>query len=419
MKNKLVVGMLIMSMALSAAACGKTTTEDTQTETEASSSDDSSSESSSKKLTASSTRLVSVDDVSDYVTIGDYKGLTLERNTAAVSDDEVEYEIQTNLQSAGTEISDGTAQSGDTVTINFTGTIDGEEFDGGTEEDYDVTLGEGAMIDGFEDGLIGMKKGESKTLNLTFPDDYYDDTVAGKDVVYEVTIQKITRPAELTEEWVTSNTEYSSIDEYKESVRKELEDYADENADYTLYSDAWNTVLDASEVKDYPQDDIDTAVTAYKKMYEDYIEELGMDMSDFLEEQGMTEDDYEDECNEYAKSKVEQNLIVQGIMDAEGLSLDDEETQKLQEEMLTDYGFSSVDEMVETYGQQEVNESLALLRVEHFIVDNATINETTGEGDIANEDADSEAVDTSDDVAVEESGDTTEISDTSDDVAEE
>ena len=144
-----------------------------------------------------------------------------------------------------------------------------------------------------------------------------------------------------------------------------------------------------------------------------------MDMSDFLEEQGMTEDDYEDECNEYAKSKVEQNLIVQGIMDAEGLSLDDEETQKLQEEMLTDYGFSSVDEMVETYGQQEVNESLALLRVEHFIVDNATINETTGEGDIANEDADSEAVDTSDDVAVEESGDTTEISDTSDDVAEE
>ena len=418
MKNKLVVGMLVICMALSATACGKSTTEDTQTETE-SSSDDSTSESSSKKLTASSTRLVSVDDVSDYVTIGDYKGLTLERNTAAVSDDDVEYEIQTNLQSAGTEVSDGAAQSGDTVTINFTGTIDGKEFDGGTEEDYDVTLGEGAMIDGFEDGLIGMKKGESKTLNLTFPDDYYDDTVAGKDVVYEVTIQKITRSAELTEEWVTSNTEYSSIDEYKESVRKELEDYADENADYTLYSDAWNTVLDASEVKDYPQDDIDTAVTAYKKMYEDYIEELGMDMSDFLEEQGMTEDDYEDECNEYAKSKVEQNLIVQGIMDAEGLSLDDEETQKLQEEMLTDYGFSSVDEMVETYGQQEVNESLALLRVEHFIVDNATINETTGEGDIANEDADSEAVDTSDDVAVEESGDTTEISDTSDDVAEE
>lgn len=394
MKKKVVAAMLIMCMALSFTACGGSDTKDTDTKTEAKQDTEDKTESSAdadtdtKKTSASASRLVSVSDVSKYVTIGEYKGLTLDRASYTITDDDVQAEIDYNLGESGSEVKDGTVEEGDTVTINFTGTIDGKEFDGGSAEDYDLVIGEGGMIEGFEDGIVGMKKGETKELDLTFPDDYYDETVAGKAVVFKVTLQKFTRPAELNDEWVAANTDYKTVDEYRAAIKKELEANETQSADYDLYSNAWSEVLANSEVKEYPKEDVEQAVEAYKKMNEDYVKEAGIEMSEFLESQGMSENDYEDDCQQYAESKVEQNLIVQGIMDAEGLSMDDDEIQTLKDELTSEYGYETFDELVADYGEQEVNESLALLRVEHFIVDNATVNETTGEdGEVANEDA--------------------------------
>ena len=288
------------------------------------------------------------------------------------------------------------------------------------------------MIDGFEDGIIGMKKGETKELDLTFPDDYYEESVAGKPVVFKVTLQKFTRPSELNDEWVAANTEYKTVDEYRAAVKKELEENETKSADYDLYSNAWSEVLANSEVKEYPEEDVDKAVEAYKKLNENYVKEAGMEMSDFLKAQGMSEEDYEEDCQQYAESKVEQNLIVQGIMDAEGLSLDDDDIQTLKDELLSEYGYESFDQLVAYSGEQEVNESLALMRVERFIVDNATVNETSAtEADVANEDADPESEDTGvdasedtieDNASEEDSSDTAEESEetaSEDDVANE
>lgn len=399
MKKKTVAAMLLMCMVLSATACGNsgtdsesTKTEDTKTEDKSEGTKDSTED---KSTEASSVRLVSVADVSDYVTIGEYKGLTLDRVSQTVTDEDIEAEINYELEDNGTEVQDGTVQDGDTVTINFTGTIDGKEFDGGSAEDYELVVGDGGMIDGFEEGIVGMQKGETKELDLTFPEDYYEESVAGKAVVFEVTLQKFTRPAELTDEWVAANTDYTTVDEYRAGVKEQLEETAVQTADYDLSNNAWSEVLASSEVKEYPKEDVDQAKENYKKLNEEYVKESGMEMADFLEAQGMSEEDYEEDCQQYAESKVEQNLIVQGIMDAEGLTLDDAEVKDLEDEMLQEYGFTSIDEMVEVYGQQEVNESLALLRVERFIIDNATINETTDEdGGAINEDADTEAIDT-------------------------
>ena len=377
MKKKTVAAMLVMCMALSATACSESDTKETKTETTQDTGDKKDSASSDKKTSASAVRLVSVSDVSKYVTIGEYKGLTLDRASVTVTDDDVQAEIDYNLEEKGTEVNDGTVEEGDSVTINFTGTIDGKEFDGGSAEDYDLVIGEGGMIDGFEDGIIGMKKGETKELDLTFPDDYYEESVAGKPVVFKVTLQKFARPSELNDEWVAANTEYKTVDEYRAAVKKELEENETKSADYDLYSNAWSEVLANSEVKEYPEEDVDKAVEAYKKLNENYVKEAGMEMSDFLKAQGMSEEDYEEDCQQYAESKVEQNLIVQGIMDAEGLSLDDDDIQTLKDELLSEYGYESFDQLVAYYGEQEVNESLALMRVERFIVDNATVNETS------------------------------------------
>lgn len=423
MKKKAVVAMLIMCMAVSAAACGKssdtekTTTETTDTKDSEDSEKDSTDTDTKETDSSGENRLVSVKDVSKYVTIGEYKGLELTRTSQSVTDDDVQAEINYNLEDNGTEVKDGTVENGDTVTINFTGTIDGKEFDGGSAEDYELVVGDGEMIDGFEDGIVGMKSGETKELDLTFPDDYYEESVAGKAVVFKVTLQKFTRPAELTDEWVAENTEYKTVDEYRAAVKTQLEDTAVQTADYELYSDAWNEVQAASEIKDYPKEDVDAAKKSYQELNEKYVKDAGMEMADFLESQGMSEEDYESECQQYAESKVEQNLIVQGIMDAEGLSIDDEETQKLKDDLIEEYGFASIDEMIETYGEQEVNESLALLRVERFIVDNANVTEVAGDdADAVDEGYDLEEYDESMDI---DTGDDTEDNvDTEDAAAE-
>lgn len=423
MKKKAVVAMLIMCMAVSAAACGKssdtekTTTETTDTKDSEDSEKDSTDTDTKEAAPSEGKRLVSVKDVSKYVTIGEYKGLELTRTSQPVTDDDVQAEINYNLEDNGSEVKDGTVENGDTVTINFTGTIDGKEFDGGSAEDYELVVGDGEMIDGFEDGIVGMKSGETKELDLTFPDDYYEESVAGKAVVFKVTLQKFTRPAELTDEWVAENTEYKTVDEYRAAVKTQLEDTAVQTADYELYSDAWNEVQAASEIKDYPKEDVDAAKKSYQELNEKYVKDAGMEMADFLESQGMSEEDYESECQQYAESKVEQNLIVQGIMDAEGLSIDDEETQKLKDDLIKEYGFASIDEMIETYGEQEVNESLALLRVERFIVDNANVTEVAGDdADAVDEGYDLEEYDESMDI---DTGDDTEDNvDTEDAAAE-
>lgn len=423
MKKKAVVAMLIMCMAVSAAACGKssdtekTTTETTDTKDSEDSEKDSTDTDTKETDSSGENRLVSVKDVSKYVTIGEYKGLELTRTSQPVTDDDVQAEINYNLEDNGSEVKDGTVENGDTVTINFTGTIDGKEFDGGSAEDYELVVGDGEMIDGFEDGIVGMKSGETKELDLTFPDDYYEESVAGKAVVFKVTLQKFTRPAELTDEWVAENTEYKTVDEYRAAVKTQLEDTAVQTADYELYSDAWNEVQAASEIKDYPKEDVDAAKKSYQELNEKYVKDAGMEMADFLKSQGMSEEDYESECQQYAESKVEQNLIVQGIMDAEGLSIDDEETQKLKDDLIEEYGFASIDEMIETYGEQEVNESLALLRVERFIVDNANVTEVAGDdADAVDEGYDLEEYDESMDI---DTGDDTEDNvDTEDAAAE-
>lgn len=407
MKKKVVAAMLVTCMAMSLTACGskdtsKTGTAETSKTETASDTSTEKADSKASDTQKEETRIVSVKDISDYVTIGNYKGLTLDRYTQAVTDSAIEAEINYELQDKGTEVTDGTVENGDTVTINYTGTVNGKEFDGGSAQDYDLVVGEGSMgIEGFEEGLLGMKKGETKELDLTLPEGYSeDDSLSGEPVVFKVTLQKFTRTSELTDEWVASNTDYETVDEYRKSVKENLEKQANMTADNELYATAWAEVTDASEVKKYPEEDVKTAEESYKALNEQTAKDNGMELSDLLEAWDLTEEEFDEECKSYAESKVEQNLIVQGIMDAEGLSLDDKETEELKNNLILDYGVASVDELIELYGEEEVNESLALLRVEKFIVDQSTVNEKTGspEDSIENEDAYTEAEDTGSDL---------------------
>lgn len=395
MKKKTVLVLLAMCVAFSAAACGEEkesgtsaseaseagAAEEESAEADAEESADTEEADSAGETSAEEVRLVSVDDVSDYVTIGGYKGLKLNNVVQPVSDDDIDAEIEYQLMNSSEQVADGTLEEGDIATVNYTATIDGSEFDGGSQENYEFIVGESGEVEDFDNGLLGMAKGETRELTISFPADYYNPNVAGQTAVYEVTLLQFTRTPELTDEWVAANTDVKTVDEYRESVRKQLEDNADLLASYDLYAAAWTEVLDGSEVKEYPKEDLDAAILAYQELNEQYIREAGVDMNEFLESQGISQEEYDEECTRYAEAKVEQNLIVQGIMDAEGLSLADPETQELTGRLVQEYGVADINELTEFYGEQEVNESLALLRVEKFIVDNATVNQMVGGGD--------------------------------------
>ena len=378
MKKKTYLVILALCAAMAMTACGTSAGQKEETKSTAESQDtadekdskaaDSAESDSDKESTGTvsgDTRLVSVDDVSKYVTIGQYKGLSLDKSVEAVTDDMVDGRIKEELQNKAEEVTEGSVQNGDVVTINYVGTKDGVAFDGGTANNYELTIGSGTFIDGFEDGIIGMKKGQTKDLDLTFPEEYSSEELAGQEVVFKVTLQSFKRAPELTDDWAAKNTDCKTAEEYRKEIRTTLEDEAKTSAQNTLRETAWNTVLSASEVKEYPQDDLDTAKTEFKTLYENYAKQGDMTLEDFVKAQGISMDDFEEQSSQYAEYKVKQNLIVQGIMD----------------ELIKAYNVKDLAALVDKYGQAAVDESIGLLRVEDFILDNATVEEKVTAGD--------------------------------------
>ena len=373
MKKRIYLAMLAACLALTVTGCGESGKTGTDTAETQENSD-------GKTVEAGVSRLVSVDNVDKYITLGEYKGLILDNTVEVITDDDVQARIDQELQDKAEAVSDG-AQEGDLVTVNYVGTIDGETFDGGTTNNYDFIIGNGGMFQEFEQDVIGMKKGETKEISIDFPSDYSDSTLAGKKADYKVTVQNVRRAPELTDEWVTKNTDYTTVEEYREGTRKTLEKEARESAGEVLKNTAWNTVLENTEVKEYPEADVENAISEFRKSMEVYAKQADMTLEEFVESQGISQDAFDEQSRQYAEGKVKQNLIVQGIMDAEGLSLDDKESLKVQEELVKQMGAANLAELVDTYGQSYVDESVGLLRVEDFIVKNAEISEKAVNGD--------------------------------------
>ena len=406
MKKKTYLVILALCAAMAMTACGTSAGQKEETKSTAESQDtadeedskaaDSAESDSDKESTGTvsgDTRLVSVDDVSKYVTIGQYKGLSLDKTVEAVTDDMVDGRIKEELQNKAEEVTEGSVQNGDVVTINYVGTKDGVAFDGGTANNYELTIGSGTFIDGFEDGIIGMKKGQTKDLDLTFPEEYSSEELAGQEVVFKVTLQSFKRAPELTDDWAAKNTDCKTAEEYRKEIRTTLEDEAKTSAQNTLRETAWNTVLSASEVKEYPQDDLDTAKTEFKTLYENYAKQGDMTLEDFVKAQGISMDDFEEQSGQYAEYKVKQNLIVQGIMDAEKMTLEDKKSLSVQDELIKAYDVKDLAALVDKYGQAAVDEAIGLLRVEDFILDNATVDEKVTAGDTEGENGDDPSTD--------------------------
>ena len=279
-------------------------------------------------------------DLSEYVTVADYKELPYYVTLAEVTAEELEEEVQNTLKAhtVTENVEEGVVEDGDEINIAFEGKIDGETFEGGSSDSYDVTIGTTQMIDGFIEGLIGKNVGETVTLDLQFPEDYHAAEVAGKPVVFDVTInyKKVTTVPELTEEFVKENTDYDSIEAFREGLQKELTEARQKTLDSSMNQQMWNFVVEHSEVLQYPEAELATARQTADEMesqYRSQAAQYGMEFEDFLEMfMGTTLDDFIKQKEDYAQNIVKNEMVLYAIARAENVELKEKEyKQKIAE----------------------------------------------------------------------------------------
>lgn len=379
MKKKIIVLMLCLSVGtLAFTSCGK---KDKSDSSSVSISEDSSSASGDESSSLPEDDGIPIEDEEDVLAcleLGKYRGLEVEKTVTTVTDQEVEDVITSNY--SNTTITDEPCQEGDTVYISYEGKMNGEVFEGGSTDGTSITLGASGYIDGFDDGVIGMKTGETKDLNLTFPDPYQNnEELSGKPVVFTVTVYNISRPyTELTEEWVKKYSDSSSIEEYRAAIRKNLEDQAAASDESMLKNNVWSQIVESTTIKMYQKSEIDAAKKDMEDYMTQYAQMMGTDLAGYIEQMGMSEEEYEANLLVSAKSTAKGNMILKAIAKTEEFTKDDSEYKEVLEKVLEQFG-TTEEALLEEYGQDRVDLIVNSERVMNVILDSATIKEVPAE----------------------------------------
>ena len=307
----------------------------------------------------------------DYVTLPDTESFTLSDDATTVSDSDIDNYISNNILSnykTTNEITNRAAENGDTVNIDFAGSIDGVAFDGGTGSDYDLTLGSGTFIDGFEDQIVGHMPGETFDVNVTFPDDYQATNLAGKDAVFATTLNYINEDVtpDLTDDWVSSNLAESmgmnNVAELKTFVSNSLLFNQEANELYGQLYDAADVSTDLPEnVQQYFTDIILYQPYMYAKMY-------GISMEDSLSKNGYSSvDEYLENSKSSKQNMIKQILIMQALAEKNNIVCD---TDILNAEFSRYFGSTDMTSYVNTYGENYVKTNILHDIVMQNLIDN-------------------------------------------------
>lgn len=353
MKKKIKLAAILISTAVLVAGCGKSSDK---------------TDSATKNETTAEATTEDV-DYSKYVTLGNYKGIEVSKQTIEVTDDEIDAQIQSTLKSKAVNdpITDrDTVENGDVANLDYEGLLDGVAFDGGTAQGYDLTIGSGQFVPGFEDQLVGVKVGDKVSINVTFPDTYAEN-LAGKEVVFNVTVNSISKESipELTDEFVQGVSDAKNVDEYRQTVLADLTKSKEDEAKSAKQSEIWTAITKNCEIKEYPQELVDKFTEQVKTMYGSYATQAGVELDQFMTSYfGMSVEDY-------AKQAVEQEMIFKLIVKDAGLSISDEEFNTKATELATTYGYESADALVEKAGKDKVMDSILWETMMDYLSENS------------------------------------------------
>lgn len=295
--------------------------------------------------------------VEPEVKLGDYKGLEIEKQDSELTDQDLQDEIDHSLGHLADMVvkEDGAVEEGDTVNIDFDGYVDGEQFEGGQADGYDLEIGSGSFIPGFEDQLVGVKTGEEKDVVVTFPEEYHAEELAGKEATFKTKVNEIKykEVPELTDEIANElDSDANSVDEYKENLRKRLSEQKAQDAENVEKEEAINKVTENTTI-DIPQAMIDTELDRMVQEFGQRIQQQGLDLQTYFQISGQDESQLREQMKDDAEQRVKTNLTLSAIADEENIEVTDEDIDKELEKMSSQFNIS-VEDIKQTLGNTDI-----------------------------------------------------------------
>ena len=309
------------------------------------------------------------------VTLGDYKGLEVPKSETEVTDEEVEAELKKEQEknSRTITVEDRAAQNGDTATIDFEGFVDGEAFEGGKGTDYPLTLCSNTVIPGFEEQLVGANTGDHVEVKVTFPEDYHAEDLKGKEAVFKCTVHEIKAKElpELDDEIAKDVSEFDTLAEYKESLKKDLEKKKQDEAKRTKEDEAIQKIIDKSKME-IPEAMIDTQCETMIEEFAQRIAQSGLSMDQYLQFSGLTVDGLKEQVRPEALTRIQSSLVLEQIAKEENIEVSDADVDAEIEKMAKNYGMEA-DKLKEYMGEGEkesMKRELAITKAVELIMDN-------------------------------------------------
>ncbi len=307
------------------------------------------------------------------VTLGEYKGVEVDKIDIAVTDEEVDKAIADEAERNARSISvtDRPVKDGDQIILDFEGFVDGVAFAGGKGENYPLTIGSGQFIPGFEEQLVGKNIEEACDVNVTFPEDYQAEDLAGKEAVFKCTVKEIKEKQlpEIDDEFASEVSEFDTLAEYKEDVKKNLEDKKALDAKNAKEDAVIAAIIEKAEM-DIPEAMIETQKRQMVEEFAQRIQSQGLSFEQYMQFTGMTAETLLEQVAPQAETRIKSRLVLEAIAAAEKLEATEEDFEAEVAKMATDYGMEAdkVKEMLGDAGKKQVMEDLAVSKAVELVV---------------------------------------------------
>lgn len=314
--------------------------------------------------------------VKPEVTLGDYKGIEVEKKTAEVTEEELNAELDRVRESNARTITveDRAVEDGDITTIDFEGFVDGEPFEGGKGTDYPLTIGSHSFIDNFEEQLIGKNIGDETEVNVTFPEEYQAEELQGKPAVFKVTVKEIKKKElpELDDEFAQDVSDFETVAEYKEDVQKKLLENKEAALKREKEEDVVNKIIENAtmEIAD-PM--VDTQVRQMTQEFAQRLQSQGLSIQQYMQFTGLTPEKMAEELRPQALKRIQSRLVLEAVVAAENIEATEEDIQKELENMAAMYQMEA-DKLKDLIGEEEKKQiamDLAVQKAVEFVVNEA------------------------------------------------
>lgn len=310
------------------------------------------------------------------VTLGAYKGIEVDKVEVTVSDEEVNAEIDRERErnARSISVSDRAVQDKDQTVIDFEGFVDGVAFQGGKGENYPLTIGSGAFIPGFEEQLIGKNIGEECDVNVTFPEEYHAEDLAGKAAVFKVTVKEIKEKQlpELDDEFAAEVSEFDTLAEYKEDVKKNLTEKREKDVK-NAKEDAVVDAIIENATMEIPEAMIETQQRQMIQEFAQNIQMQGLSIDQYFQFTGLTPEAMMEQVKPQAEKRIKSRLVLEAVAKAENITVSDEDFDKEVEKMAEMYQMEAakVKESIGEEGKKQMMEDLAVQKAAEFVVNEA------------------------------------------------